>query len=205
MYDHIGLRVGDLDASVRFYTAALAPLGFVLCSRDDSGAGFGPKGEPALWLHLHKGNGRHRRACRVPRQGSRRDQEIPCRGPEGRRPRQWRRRAARGLQPDLLRRVPDRPRRQQCRGGLHVAPLAPPSLRGRCEAIEANPHPSRLLHAMDGASLTHRRNDDIHSCNKDLSHGFHPERNHHRRHRPTTSGTRCAISARCIRGWCRAS
>ena len=39
MYDHIGLRVGNLDASVRFYTAALAPLGYVLCSRDDSGAG----------------------------------------------------------------------------------------------------------------------------------------------------------------------
>ncbi len=55
MYDHIGLRVGDLDASVRFYTAALAPLGFVLCSRDDPGAGFGPKGEPALWLYQHKG------------------------------------------------------------------------------------------------------------------------------------------------------
>ena len=36
MYDHIGLRVADLAASVRFYTAALAPLGFVLCSRDDS-------------------------------------------------------------------------------------------------------------------------------------------------------------------------
>jgi catechol 2,3-dioxygenase-like lactoylglutathione lyase family enzyme len=62
MYDHIGLRVKDLDASVRFYTAALAPLGHVLCSRDDAGAGFGPKGEPALWLHLHKGaagNGAH--------------------------------------------------------------------------------------------------------------------------------------------------
>ena len=56
MYDHIGLRVGNLDASVRFYTAALAPLGFVLSSRDDSGAGFGPKGAPALWLHLHKGS-----------------------------------------------------------------------------------------------------------------------------------------------------
>jgi catechol 2,3-dioxygenase-like lactoylglutathione lyase family enzyme len=55
MYDHIGLRVGDLDASVRFYTATLAPLGFVLCSRDASGAGFGPKDAPALWLHLHKG------------------------------------------------------------------------------------------------------------------------------------------------------
>ena len=56
MYDHIGLRVGNLDASVRFYTAALAPLGFVLCSRDDAGAGFGPKDAPALWLHLHKGS-----------------------------------------------------------------------------------------------------------------------------------------------------
>ena len=55
MYDHIGLKVGNLDASVRFYTAALKPLGYVECSRDDSGAGFGPKGEPALWLYLSKG------------------------------------------------------------------------------------------------------------------------------------------------------
>src|ERR1700726_3611933 len=53
MYDHIGIKVGNLDASVRFYSAALAPLGYVLYSRDESGAGFGPKGEPALWLYLH--------------------------------------------------------------------------------------------------------------------------------------------------------
>lgn len=55
MFDHIGLKVKDLDESVRFYTAALAPLGFGLCSRDDSSAGFGPPGEPALWLYPTKG------------------------------------------------------------------------------------------------------------------------------------------------------
>jgi catechol 2,3-dioxygenase-like lactoylglutathione lyase family enzyme len=57
MYDHIGLKVANLDASVRFYTGALKPLGYGLCSRDDSGAGFGPKGEPALWLYLSKDAG----------------------------------------------------------------------------------------------------------------------------------------------------
>jgi len=54
MYDHIGLRVKDLGASVRFFETALAPLGFVLCSRGDDYAGFGPKGAPALWLHAVK-------------------------------------------------------------------------------------------------------------------------------------------------------
>lgn len=55
MFDHIGLKAGNLDASVRFYSATLAPLGHVLCSRDASGAGFGPAGEPALWLYLTTG------------------------------------------------------------------------------------------------------------------------------------------------------
>lgn len=54
MYDHIGIKVKDLDASVRFYEAALTGLGHVLCSRDASGAGFGPKDAPALWLHAAK-------------------------------------------------------------------------------------------------------------------------------------------------------
>ena len=55
MYDHIGLKVKDLDAAVRFYRAALAGLGLVLCSRDAAGAGFGPPGEPALWLYAANG------------------------------------------------------------------------------------------------------------------------------------------------------
>ena len=48
MYDHIGLRVKDLEGAVRFYKAALEPLGHVL---DGSGVGLGPQGQPALWLH----------------------------------------------------------------------------------------------------------------------------------------------------------
>jgi catechol 2,3-dioxygenase-like lactoylglutathione lyase family enzyme len=62
MYDHIGLRVKDLETSVRFYTATLAGLGHVLGPRDDSYAGFGPPGAPALWLHAANrsaGSGAH--------------------------------------------------------------------------------------------------------------------------------------------------
>ncbi|HEU4409999.1 MAG TPA: VOC family protein [Polyangiaceae bacterium] len=54
MFDHLGLKVANLEASVRFYTAALAPLGHILASRDETSAGIGPKGEPALWLYASK-------------------------------------------------------------------------------------------------------------------------------------------------------
>ena len=50
MYDHIGLKVRNVGASVRFYSAALGELGHVLSSQDATGAGFGPPGAPALWL-----------------------------------------------------------------------------------------------------------------------------------------------------------
>jgi catechol 2,3-dioxygenase-like lactoylglutathione lyase family enzyme len=62
MYDHIGLKVKDLDAAVRFYTAVLVPLGHVLGSRDKAYAGIGPKDDPALWLYAEgksAGSGTH--------------------------------------------------------------------------------------------------------------------------------------------------
>jgi catechol 2,3-dioxygenase-like lactoylglutathione lyase family enzyme len=57
MFDHVGLRVRDLEASARFYAAVLAPLGHVLGPRDEASAGFGPAGSPALWLHATEGAG----------------------------------------------------------------------------------------------------------------------------------------------------
>jgi catechol 2,3-dioxygenase-like lactoylglutathione lyase family enzyme len=56
MYDHIGLRVGNLDASVRFYTAALAPARLCAVLARRFRRGLWPQGRPALWLHLHKGS-----------------------------------------------------------------------------------------------------------------------------------------------------
>jgi len=51
MYDHLGLQVTNLGASVAFYQAALAPFGYELCSRDETSAGLGRPGAPALWLY----------------------------------------------------------------------------------------------------------------------------------------------------------
>jgi catechol 2,3-dioxygenase-like lactoylglutathione lyase family enzyme len=60
MIDHVGLRVKNLEAAARLYAAMLAPLGHVPGASGDAYAGFGPKGKPALWLHLDKkGGGAH--------------------------------------------------------------------------------------------------------------------------------------------------
>jgi catechol 2,3-dioxygenase-like lactoylglutathione lyase family enzyme len=50
MYDHIGLRVKDMGASARFYSAALEPLGHELTYQSDAMAGFGSASATGLWL-----------------------------------------------------------------------------------------------------------------------------------------------------------
>lgn len=54
MIDHIGVPVTDLDASVAFYTRALAPLGYVLVMRYEQFAGFGVAGKPDFWIGVGK-------------------------------------------------------------------------------------------------------------------------------------------------------
>jgi len=51
MFDHIGLRVADLQKSARLYAAMLKPLRHVQGTTSDEYAGFGPKDAPAFWLH----------------------------------------------------------------------------------------------------------------------------------------------------------
>jgi len=57
MYDHIGLRVKNLDKAKKLYAAVLAPLGHVAGPAGEGYAGFGPKGAPKLWLHANKNGG----------------------------------------------------------------------------------------------------------------------------------------------------
>jgi catechol 2,3-dioxygenase-like lactoylglutathione lyase family enzyme len=57
MFDHVMLKVKDVNASKRFYTAALAPLGSSVQYDADGVVGFGPKDAPALWLEKGESNG----------------------------------------------------------------------------------------------------------------------------------------------------
>ena len=50
LFNHMGLKVKDLEKSTRFYGAALEALGHVVGSKNASGASLGPKGAPALYL-----------------------------------------------------------------------------------------------------------------------------------------------------------
>ena len=50
MFDHVGFRIGNLEASRKFYLAALAPLGFGVAMEKGGGVGLGRGGKPELWL-----------------------------------------------------------------------------------------------------------------------------------------------------------
>ncbi len=60
MFDHVGLRVKNLEQAKKLYQAILAPLGHVAGASGVGYAGFGPEGSPALWLHEdRRGGGAH--------------------------------------------------------------------------------------------------------------------------------------------------
>jgi catechol 2,3-dioxygenase-like lactoylglutathione lyase family enzyme len=88
MFDHIQLKVKDLKASKRFYTAALAPLGFTVQYEGDAVVGFGPKGAPALWLADGESRGTVHIAFAGEGPGYR--EGILCRRSARRRQGQWR-------------------------------------------------------------------------------------------------------------------
>ncbi len=52
MFHHVQLSVTDFAKSLRFYRAALEPLGFVAQHVDEAGksAGFGRPDQPKLWI-----------------------------------------------------------------------------------------------------------------------------------------------------------
>lgn len=53
MIDHMGFGASDYDASMKFFTAALAPLGYkvVMEGPPGAGAGIGTAHAPVLWIH----------------------------------------------------------------------------------------------------------------------------------------------------------
>src|SRR4051812_17171452 len=52
MFHHVQIAVSDFAASLRFWKAALEPLGLVAQHVDEAAksAGFGPPGAPKLWI-----------------------------------------------------------------------------------------------------------------------------------------------------------
>jgi catechol 2,3-dioxygenase-like lactoylglutathione lyase family enzyme len=58
MLDHVGLRVANYDRSKRFYTGALAPLGYtVIMEFGGSIGGLGARGKPDFWISQGEASG----------------------------------------------------------------------------------------------------------------------------------------------------
>ncbi|MEZ2300101.1 VOC family protein [Variovorax sp. RCC_210] len=59
MFDHIGIRASNSEASETFFLRALAPLGVTVAMKGPHGAGLGKNGKPSLWIYEGE-------ACPVP-------------------------------------------------------------------------------------------------------------------------------------------
>ncbi|MFL9670751.1 VOC family protein [Variovorax sp. AB1(2024)] len=51
MFDHIGIRASDREASEAFFLRALAPLGVSVAMKGPHGVGLGKNGKPSLWIY----------------------------------------------------------------------------------------------------------------------------------------------------------
>jgi len=68
MFDHIGVQVADVEASLEFYLTAFGPIGLKEALRIPHGDAFvvalaGPDGAPSFWLH--QGGGEETRELHV--------------------------------------------------------------------------------------------------------------------------------------------
>ncbi len=55
MFDHIGIRASDGEASEAFFLRALAPLGVAVAMKGPHGMGLGRNGKPSLWIYGAEG------------------------------------------------------------------------------------------------------------------------------------------------------
>lgn len=54
MFDHIGIRASNIEASQVFFLRALNPLGITIAMKGPHGAGLGRDGKPSLWIYATK-------------------------------------------------------------------------------------------------------------------------------------------------------
>lgn len=51
MFDHIGIRASNRQATESFFLHALAPLGIAVAMQGPDGTGLGKNGKPSLWIY----------------------------------------------------------------------------------------------------------------------------------------------------------
>jgi len=51
MFDHIGIRVSNVEASESFFLRALEPLGVAVAMKGPHGVGLGRNSKPSLWIY----------------------------------------------------------------------------------------------------------------------------------------------------------